>query len=290
MSENPYSEEERETGTKVNDFGKVERPETNNYIYNKILDRIHEKNKNYILVVCGETGSGKTYAATRMAEQLDPTFNADRIKFPPIKDLTDTMLEKKKNGELKQGMFWVLDEGGIAQSNRRWYSDANVYFNFILQSFRKWAQGVITTLPHLNLLDPQSRQFRNAFARMEARGRVIYYNSYQIEKNGEVYDCYYRKDGEKIKKIDLPMPQRIDMEEYEKRKDNFIEDIMQDKIKEAGKSRKERLNEIKGKVLENIEDYKTRQGLSTQLIRVENEISRDDAEYVHDKIMKEENK
>jgi type II secretory ATPase GspE/PulE/Tfp pilus assembly ATPase PilB-like protein len=45
-----------------------------------IKRRIAE-NRNVIAIFSGDTGSGKSYGAIRLAEVIDPTFNLDRVVF-----------------------------------------------------------------------------------------------------------------------------------------------------------------------------------------------------------------
>jgi len=261
------------TDVEANDFESVERPNHDNYIYQKILDRIHKNQKNYIAIITGETGSGKSWAAIRMAEQLDPSFNQNRIVFPPLQNLLDKMQEKKQAGEMKRGMFWVLDEGGVAAAAREWYSDANIYFSYILQSFRKLNQGLIITLPHLNLLDSQARQFRNAFIEMKRKGVIKYYRSEQKgkprNKSGDIiYDKFYRINGNPIKTMELDIPQHIDMKEYEKRNDKFLDDLMTDKLEDASMSHQEKIDQYVDKIIENPNKYKSPNGsITTEMIR-----------------------
>ena len=48
-----------------------------------IKDLVYNKNKNFLCVVCGSTGSGKSYSSLRLAEALDPNFDVSRIAFTP---------------------------------------------------------------------------------------------------------------------------------------------------------------------------------------------------------------
>jgi len=43
--------------------------------------RLYEYNKNWLAIICGETGSGKSYSALKIAETVDPTFSPERIVF-----------------------------------------------------------------------------------------------------------------------------------------------------------------------------------------------------------------
>ena len=47
------------------------------------LNRI-KKNQNYMLLITGGTGSGKSYSAIEIALDMDKTFNIDRVVFTAI--------------------------------------------------------------------------------------------------------------------------------------------------------------------------------------------------------------
>ena len=46
-----------------------------------IRDRVEKRNKNFVMLFVGATGSGKSYSALRLAEMLDKTFDIERVKF-----------------------------------------------------------------------------------------------------------------------------------------------------------------------------------------------------------------
>src|SRR5437870_4384364 len=94
------------------------------YIRNRIRN-----NKNFLCAVLGPTGSGKTYTALRIAEEIDPSFGSSRIVFNPV----DFMKILKG---LPSGSVIVFDEAGVGMSAQEWQKKANKIFNYVLQTFR----------------------------------------------------------------------------------------------------------------------------------------------------------
>jgi ABC-type dipeptide/oligopeptide/nickel transport system ATPase component len=45
-----------------------------NYIIESVKRRINHQNKNWLAIICGETGSGKSYSALRLAEMIESFF------------------------------------------------------------------------------------------------------------------------------------------------------------------------------------------------------------------------
>ena len=50
-----------------------------------VLDAVPRKllanNRNWLVVICGPTGTGKSYISLALAEKLDPTFSTRKIVF-----------------------------------------------------------------------------------------------------------------------------------------------------------------------------------------------------------------
>jgi len=44
---------------------------------------MHVNNKNCMICIVGDPGDGKSWAALRLAELLDPGFNAEKVAFRP---------------------------------------------------------------------------------------------------------------------------------------------------------------------------------------------------------------
>ena len=73
-----------------------------------------KKNKNFLGVITGPTGSGKSYAGLTICKEVDPEFDETRVIFK-AKDLMSLI----NSGELKAGSTILWDEAGVDLSNRR---------------------------------------------------------------------------------------------------------------------------------------------------------------------------
>jgi len=128
----------------------------NSFIYT-IRGRIL-KNKNAILTIVGETGSGKSYGALRLGEMLDKEFSIARVCFTPFEflKLIDDHLKGIK--KLPAGSVIIVDEAGVQYSARSWQSFHNKVLGLLSQSFRSLNWIVIFTLPSLGWFEKQARQ------------------------------------------------------------------------------------------------------------------------------------
>lgn len=113
-------------------------------------------NRNCIINISGATGSGKSYSAMWIGQQLHemqnlPPFTAKNVAFKP------TQLMDLVNSNLPKGSTIVLDEAGLVIYNRDWQSPINKLLVYVAQSFRYKNLILIMTLPSLGMLDSHFR-------------------------------------------------------------------------------------------------------------------------------------
>lgn len=121
----------------------------------RIQQRLRNK-QNWTMAIVGRVGSGKSWAALRLAELLDPSFNkhpSHRIMFAILELIT------KINQEgISTGKVYVLDEASISFSSRASMTSINQEMSHFLQSWRFRQSGLIMTLPDLSFLDIVGRK------------------------------------------------------------------------------------------------------------------------------------
>ena len=122
------------------------------WLLRRVWDRVNRDNEHFMAVIVGREGIGKSYTAVKIANQLDSTFNADRVIF----DVAD-LLEELRDGNHEPGNFYVLDEAGVQFGIRTWQDRAQVLANQALQLIRDHNLGLIFTLPRLSELDSQAQ-------------------------------------------------------------------------------------------------------------------------------------
>lgn len=125
---------------------------TGNYLLSYIKQRI-ERNKNFLAAITGPTGSGKSYSALFIAEQLDPDFSITQVAFTPSEFMTII-----NSPILKKGSVVVFDEAGVGLASAEWQSIENKLMNYVLQTFRHRNFIVFFTSPHLAFISLSSRK------------------------------------------------------------------------------------------------------------------------------------
>jgi ABC-type dipeptide/oligopeptide/nickel transport system ATPase component len=119
------------------------------------IERRLEANRNIIVLLIGESGSGKSWAALRLAEQVDPGFNAKRRL---VFTLDGLMALLNAPEAIQPGDVVVWDEAGIGASARQAMTKVNVIFSAIVESVRFRRFALLFTVPDLAMIDPNARR------------------------------------------------------------------------------------------------------------------------------------
>ena len=89
--------------------------------------RLHNRNQNWLAIICGEPGSGKSYAALSIAEKIGGNIT---VVFSPKQ-----FMEAVNSGDLKKGDTLIFDEAGVGLAARDWNSKLNKLLGSVLQTF-----------------------------------------------------------------------------------------------------------------------------------------------------------
>ena len=208
-----------------------------------IQERVLKKNKNFIMLFVGPTGSGKSYSALRLAEMLDDTFDIDRVNFK-AKDFMDCingLVERSDAGEVIKGKVIMWDEFGVEHNAREFMTIANRVINYFFQTSRHLNLTVIMTVPFLSFIDSATRKLMHGVGEMcgintrEKRATVKLKMLQTNALSGKEYSKYlrYRKNNKTYvsKKLKFKIPSKKLCEEYEIKRKVFTSQLNQE-IKE----------------------------------------------------------
>jgi len=217
-----------------------------NSFINKIRYRLFKQNKNWLGIVCGDTGSGKSYSAISFADAVVPrgiTIKRN-VVFNPIQ-----FLEKINDGTLQKGDIVIFDEAGVGMSSRDWYSLQNKLLGSVLQTFRNMNVGVIFTTPNLSFIDVQARKlFHNYFetSHIDYEKCLATLKVYNIQHNSRMDKTYYKSPlvmlngvQHRAPFITLPKPRPYLVKEYEAVKSAYTEELNKkalEELKQADKT------------------------------------------------------
>lgn len=191
------------------------------------------KKKNFLGVLTGPCGVGKSYTGISICQQVDPTFCAERIIFS-----LEELMELINGGKLKTGDAILWDEAGVGISNREWQGVMNKTVNFLLQTFRSRQLIVIFTAPYMDFLDNLTKKLFNAefivmnidYTTKEARIKPQF-----LQYSSRYHKFYYKYLRVKTKRGLLPceiwrvaQPDEAILTQYEAKKVIFTNSLNKD--------------------------------------------------------------
>lgn len=213
-----------------------------------IKDRIHKRNKNFLMLFVGATGSGKSYASLRLGEMLDNTFTIDRVCFKAkdFMNCINDLVARSEKGEVIKGYVVLWDEFGVEHNAREFMTISNRVINYFFQTSRHLNLIVLMSVPLLSFVDSASRKLCHAVAEMQSinsRDKTASVKVKMLQTNvmtGKEYPKYlrYRKKSKTFvsKRIKFHLPSKELCEAYEKKKKEFTTQLNKDIMNKLLKS------------------------------------------------------
>ena len=210
-------------------------------IRDSIIESLYFDKLNYPSIMVGGPGSGKSIGALKYQDCISRDgYNPDLIVFQP-RELLE-LLTGAKGYKLKKGDVVIFEEGGLAVSNKRWYSEANLIMSEVLQSFRYRNLGLFITVPSTSYIDPslrtqfKSRQHCIKVNHQKRTNHIRFYESTHNPIFSKTYNKHRReiRNGEwvVINNYHVNAPKRNAIKEYEKMKHDYMTDYYQNRLKD----------------------------------------------------------
>ena len=222
-----------------------------------IKDRVMNRNKNFLMLFVGATGSGKSYSALRLAEELDPTFDINRVCFK-AKDFMNTinnLVERSEKGEIIKGKVVMWDEFGVEHNAREFMTISNRVINYFFQTSRHLNLIVIMTVPLLSFIDSSTRKLSHGVAEMQginSHDKTASVKVKMLQTNvldGKEYVKYlrYRKNnrGYVLQRLIFQLPTKQLREDYEKKKKEFTTQLNKEIMNKLLKSDEKNNRQVK---------------------------------------------
>ena len=231
-----------------------------------VEDRLKYK-KNVIIFICGGIGEGKSYAALRIAELIEPNFNVrEQVIYYPLQFLEAINKAIEKNYKVL-----VLDEAHTTVPSRLWYSFSNLAIHFVLTTFRQVKNMVlIIVAPNLMWIDKTLREIINFYGivdRMrdrqpELRLYHVSFNYFDLQDQSPFLRklaFHWKGRVYKVSALRLNKPSEKIIEEYENYATVYKKELIQkqlentmDKISKALETKqKANISEIANTLIEN---------------------------------------
>lgn len=210
----------------------VRQMESRKYYWVQYIKQRIRNHKNFLFIISGPTGSGKSWTGLSIGKEVDKDFNVGRVIFKG-KDLM--LLINSDALKNKKGVYLMWDEAGIDLSNRSWQSLANKMINFLMQTFRHRCFVLCFTAPYSDFIDKATRKLFHAEfktvsidyhkRKVKIKPQLIQYNS----RMGKFYYKYLRISTKKgvvpIVEWNVPAPSKELIKEYENKKELFTSEL-----------------------------------------------------------------
>ena len=128
------------------------------YYWVRYIKQRTRQNKNFLFIISGQTGSGKSWSGLSIGEMVNKDFDVGRVVFRG----KELMVLINSKAPKKKGTFILWDEAGIDLSNRNWQANANRMINFLMQTFRHRCFVLCFTAPYSDFIDKSTRKLFHA--------------------------------------------------------------------------------------------------------------------------------
>jgi predicted Zn-ribbon and HTH transcriptional regulator len=202
--------------------GKDDSTKNSVWLLQWIRNRIR-KNRNLIALFIGDTGSGKSMSAIRLAERVDPNFSVDRIVFT-VQDFLALV-----NSGLPPGSVIVFDDAGLGINARLWQEMSARVFGMLTQGFRYKQILTFITVPDETFIERQSRKLVHIrFEATDVQGlmkmKLLSRNTFDPEHPMAKFPRIHRGISEiTVKLVKFRLPSDVLREKYEAKKKEYME-------------------------------------------------------------------
>ena len=160
------------------------------WLVNHCRYNIYKLNLNQVIGATGSPGSCKSYSGLSFCDEMDKTFELERVLFPGIE-----YIKVFASPNLKRGQWIEWDDAGLGAPSREFWSDLNRAVGMVAQSSRFRQIGLWITLPDKSFLDSQPRKLIDIhlefIKRKDDRDPAQAW-IYQCETNRKTGKIYYK--------------------------------------------------------------------------------------------------
>lgn len=188
----------------------------------KVKVRVLKKDRDFVAVIDGEEGVGKSVLAQQIAAYLDPEFNIDKIVFN-----SDEFLKLIKDSKTKKGSCIILDEAFSAANNRASLTEVNRAMIGVATEMRQKNLFILMVLPSFFDLDKYFALWRCRalfhvyFTDLDDRNYIIFPKNEKkmLYLTGKkTYN--YSKPSSPFPPFTFPETYTVDEQEYREKKSN----------------------------------------------------------------------
>ena len=212
-----------------------------------VQNRLTKYDQNWLCLIVGETGSGKSVSSLSLANRLSSRgFDCKiHLAFSP-----EELIQKINADDIKKGDILIFEEASVNMNSKKWYSEENLLLNWLIDTFRDMNIGIIFNLPKTNNLDKSAREmfhYQMETVKIHRKENLCEIKVLKNEFNNH-YNKMFRKIPQFITptgeilympKILVPLPPKKILNEYKQLSKEFKQELRQKIEKKLKESRKE---------------------------------------------------
>ena len=187
------------------------------------------KGLNTNLYIIGLSGTGKSSVSIRLAELIHG--ERDEESKPEI-TIVDSLLEMiKAIRKSKTGDIIIIEEVSVLFSSRRAMTGENVSIAKVLDTCRKKELCLISNAPLWNSIDSHMRALGHIIIetlRVNKTDKVVVSKFHRLQTNpltSKTYRHTMQRDGADVARMFTKMPSKDRWDNYEKQKDEFMDEL-----------------------------------------------------------------
>lgn len=208
-----------------------------------IIKRIHnriESGKNALIIVCGQTGGGKSLSTISLMigmhlYRFGKMPEVDEIVSHCIFKIKD-LLKGLNNPKLKKKEKWNWDEAGVGAGHKTHATVTNRIIGYLGQTFRNLQQIVFFTVPSISFIDASLRKLFHYYLETHAideKKKICVIKPLIMQYNPRMDKVYYHnftfpaEDGylEEVDVMGVPIPPKEFVKAYEEKKNEFTREL-----------------------------------------------------------------
>lgn len=214
--------------------------EPKSYLMRYIHKKVYDDHEDFILLVVGKRGKGKSYASMRIAETWSndkgiPFSVADNVKYT-----VKSMLSSVNSLRHAEGSCIIMEEAGVHANARKFMAEVNMALNFFTQTVRTRHYLIIFNLPKSKMTDFSVRSmasgrleiFKKDKKRMLTIGKLYLLDYDEFTKKEWRRFLRVRMQGQKklhvVKAIEFALPSPEIIRDYEIKKKAYTERLYKD--------------------------------------------------------------
>jgi hypothetical protein len=200
---------------------------------NDLRNDLNEYHKGRFILITGDPGESKSMTAARLLEKTCDRFDVDAVAMGKASEFLK-LLKKARMGELKHGDGILFDEAGAGIPARAWQTESNQLISITFQVIRKLGLLVVMTVPAKRMIDIHGQILMKYYGRahyIDYKAKRSHFSFYKISYDDWDQDfktalkrrLLKDEEGTPVNRWEMALPTRIDLEEYEKRKDALMD-------------------------------------------------------------------